>query len=194
MEKTFPSVNSFFPWNSDSTVSNVPSLITRFMGLTWDPSGADRTQVGPMLTPWTLLSGLLSRPFPHYMHCDLRLFFFIIKKLNWFKQWFGAVRPKAFTWTHVDHQSHRHLASHLIANTMSRFWGVSPISHEYDIVRQFGTILQHLTYYRAICHCANLCTCCGVIANSTLGHFFNDILCFRYGKFFENACNISAIL
>ena len=38
----------------------VPSLITRFMGPTWGPSGADRTQVGPMLAPWTLLSGLPS--------------------------------------------------------------------------------------------------------------------------------------
>ena len=28
-----------------------------FMGPTWGPSGADRTQVGPMLAPWTLLSG-----------------------------------------------------------------------------------------------------------------------------------------
>ena len=28
-----------------------------FMGLTWDPPGADRTQVGPMLAPWILLSG-----------------------------------------------------------------------------------------------------------------------------------------
>ena len=27
---------------------------------TWGPSGADRTQVGPMLAPWTLLSGRLS--------------------------------------------------------------------------------------------------------------------------------------
>ena len=26
------------------------------MGPTWGPSGADRTQVGPMLAPWTLLS------------------------------------------------------------------------------------------------------------------------------------------
>ena len=34
------------------------SLIAWFMGPTWGPSGADRTQVGPMLTPWTLLSGL----------------------------------------------------------------------------------------------------------------------------------------
>ena len=32
------------------------SLIARFVGPTWDPSGADRTQVGPMLAPWTLLS------------------------------------------------------------------------------------------------------------------------------------------
>ena len=33
------------------------SLIARFMGPIWGPSGADRTQVGPMLAPWTLLSG-----------------------------------------------------------------------------------------------------------------------------------------
>ena len=33
------------------------TLIERFMGPTWDPSGADRTQVAPMLAPWTLLSG-----------------------------------------------------------------------------------------------------------------------------------------
>ena len=31
--------------------------IARFMGPTWGPSGAYRTQVGPMLAPWTLLSG-----------------------------------------------------------------------------------------------------------------------------------------
>ena len=35
-----------------------PFLIARFMGPTWGPSGADRTQVGPMLAPWTLLSGM----------------------------------------------------------------------------------------------------------------------------------------
>ena len=36
--------------------ANTP-LIARFMGPTWGPSGADRTQVGPMLAPWRLLSG-----------------------------------------------------------------------------------------------------------------------------------------
>ena len=38
-------------------MSLMHSLIARFMGPTWGPSGADRTQVGPMLAPITLLSG-----------------------------------------------------------------------------------------------------------------------------------------
>ena len=44
------------------TLYSIPpatSLIARFMGPTWVLSGADRTQVGPMLTPWTVLSGKL---------------------------------------------------------------------------------------------------------------------------------------
>ena len=36
------------------------TLIARFMGPSWGPSGADRTQVGPMLAPSTLLSGITS--------------------------------------------------------------------------------------------------------------------------------------
>ena len=42
-------------WNRVHNSRNVP-LIARFMGPTWGPSGADRTQVGPMLAPWILLS------------------------------------------------------------------------------------------------------------------------------------------
>ena len=45
------------------------SLITRLMGPTWVPSGADRTQVGPMLAPWTLLSGLVP-DWSKSHHCD----------------------------------------------------------------------------------------------------------------------------
>ena len=33
-------------------------LIARFTRPTWSPSGTDRTQMGPMLVPWTLLLGL----------------------------------------------------------------------------------------------------------------------------------------
>ena len=40
-------------------VWHMSTLIARFMGRTWGPPGADRTQVGPMLAPWTLLSGLV---------------------------------------------------------------------------------------------------------------------------------------
>ena len=53
-----------------------PSLVARFMGPTWGPSGADRAQVGPMLAPWTLLCGMVWYPtltvffvwkcFPHH--------------------------------------------------------------------------------------------------------------------------------
>ena len=39
--------------------TGIPSLIARFMGPTWGPAGANSTQVGPMLAPWTLLSGMM---------------------------------------------------------------------------------------------------------------------------------------
>ena len=50
-----PANNKEIHWLSTSL-----SLIhvVRFMGPTWGPSGADRTHVGPMLLPWTLLSGM----------------------------------------------------------------------------------------------------------------------------------------
>ena len=38
--------------------THVSSLIARSMEPTWGPSGADRAQVGPMLGPWALLSGV----------------------------------------------------------------------------------------------------------------------------------------
>ena len=37
------------------------SQIAKFMGPTWGPPGSCRSQMGPMLTPWTLLSGVLFR-------------------------------------------------------------------------------------------------------------------------------------
>ena len=35
------------------------SLIVGFIGPTWGPPGSCRPQMGPMLAPWTLLSGIL---------------------------------------------------------------------------------------------------------------------------------------
>ena len=37
------------------------ALIARFPVPIWGPYGADRTQVGPMLAPWTLLSGWINK-------------------------------------------------------------------------------------------------------------------------------------
>ena len=36
------------------------SQIANFMGPTWGPPGSCRPQMGPMLVPWTLLSGVLT--------------------------------------------------------------------------------------------------------------------------------------
>ena len=36
------------------------------MGPTWGPSRADRTHLGPMLAPWTLLSGYISKHYTIY--------------------------------------------------------------------------------------------------------------------------------
>ena len=48
------------PWMShymSQKTMYVITLIARFMGPTWGPSGTDKSQVGPMLAPWTLPSG-----------------------------------------------------------------------------------------------------------------------------------------
>ena len=49
-----------FQYDSKPTTSHTTTLIARYMGPTWGPSGADRAQMGPMLAPWTLLSGKMS--------------------------------------------------------------------------------------------------------------------------------------
>ena len=45
-------------WSAGARCSTtcICTLIARFLGSTWGPTGADRTQVGPMSAPWTLLS------------------------------------------------------------------------------------------------------------------------------------------
>ena len=47
-------------WATGSIWRTVAPLIARFMGPTWGPSGADRTQVGHILAPRTLLFMALS--------------------------------------------------------------------------------------------------------------------------------------
>ena len=51
----------------------VTSLIARFMGPTWGPSGAHRTQVGLMLAPWILLSGIVTITRLSYMGAQFNI-------------------------------------------------------------------------------------------------------------------------
>ena len=64
------------------------SLIAMLMGPTWSPSGADRTQMGPMLAPWTLLSGMI---YTAIMHTTPRVLLFLF--------WFSTTpyTPRYFT-------------------------------------------------------------------------------------------------
>ena len=58
------------PW--DVLYRSVLPLIARFVRPTWHPYGAERTQVDPMLAPWTLLSGTLHDHIVHTpFYCDL---------------------------------------------------------------------------------------------------------------------------
>ena len=54
---------------SKQQTNREPPHIARFMGPTWGPSGADRTQVGPMLAPRTLLSGTT---YPILLGCTIQ--------------------------------------------------------------------------------------------------------------------------
>ena len=65
-------IRSHFVWGVLTPFGGFDSsLLTRFMGNTWGPSGAERTQVGPMLAPWTLLSGTEVR-LPQCLWCNPR--------------------------------------------------------------------------------------------------------------------------
>ena len=77
------------------------TLIARFMEPTWGPSRADRTQVGPMLAPWTLLSRLISIFILYFKGCFDNSRFDISLKLSvilsvinkyWLSWWLGTAK------------------------------------------------------------------------------------------------------
>ena len=81
------------------------ALIARFMGPTWDPPGPARTQVGPMLATWTLLSGcmyILSDMLYHQAVCRF-IFFHILQYHFTFTEavlWFPHVHDDIIKWKH----------------------------------------------------------------------------------------------
>ena len=70
---SFPSCASIFRSYARLQISRPfcckkESLIARFTGPIWGPPGTDRTQVGPMLAPWSLLSGMLWLIWSHFAY------------------------------------------------------------------------------------------------------------------------------
>ena len=82
------------------------------MGPTWGPSGAVRTQMGPMLAPWTLVSGItITKQYKtlyifyidklHFVMCDLDtwnvnnvIYNITVRAINQFSAYFVQVLPK----------------------------------------------------------------------------------------------------
>ena len=68
------------------------TLIARFIGPRWGPSGADRTQVGPMLAPWTCYFGR----FGQYIRYQTRAY-----------RWQYSIFPKSVITFMICHTSKR---------------------------------------------------------------------------------------
>ena len=92
--------------------SLLTSLIARFVGPTWGPFGADRTQVSPMLAPWTLLSGMLTAiRMVNYSNIFMNYiggYIFIGVSLetggyaitltdDWFQRWIDAIKKTVYS-------------------------------------------------------------------------------------------------
>ena len=73
------------------------SLIANFMGPAWGPYGADRTQVGPMLAPLTLLSGMWT-PRLHWMPCGWPPSWLVLSLISAFE--IGASSGNSPQYTH----------------------------------------------------------------------------------------------
>ena len=54
-----PCTDGHHGWWPTFWLPTVVSQIAKFMGPTWGPPGSCRPQMGPMLAPWTLLSGFV---------------------------------------------------------------------------------------------------------------------------------------
>ena len=73
--------------NNEKWVLTVISQIANFMGPTWGPPGSCRPQMGPMLAPWTLLSGMFNwQPYGYYIRDASELLDWPMKPGVFFKQ------------------------------------------------------------------------------------------------------------
>ena len=78
--------------------------IAKFMGQTWGPPGSCRSQVGPMLAPWTLLSGYASVVFMQYIPRVVHSFYaFLCFVLYLIVVWFLSLKYPQKAWWSLGH-------------------------------------------------------------------------------------------
>ena len=103
-----------------SSMGNFATLTARFMGPTWGPSGADRTQVGPMLASWTLLSG---KGYLNHQSLELAL-----KSLTYK---FSSLRP--INWFILMSESCEHFVKKILVVMYSVLFSILCLCHEIHI-------------------------------------------------------------
>ena len=98
---------------SSRLIKSQASQIAKFMGPTWGPPGSCRPQMGPMLAPWTLLSGVVSR----YCHHPPTVAAF----------WIPA-DPGSVTIQEDPSEIHLKLTSHKISLFTTSFCSANPLT------------------------------------------------------------------
>ena len=141
------------------------------MGPTWGPSGADRTQVGPMLAPWTLLSWIASYP---SFQADL----YSKHSRTWSqRQLFFRQRQIVYS---LDNQRNFNLLYMLYQHCMKVLWLRSNLADE-----GFLSLYIYISYIYISCNNAVSLSC------GNLGTTINDNARKSISRF---ACKISAFL
>ena len=107
----------------------ISSQIAKFMGLTWGPPGCCRPQMGPILAPWNLLSGIV---------------FTVCRVLLWLgTRWFSRKIPDCSTGTGT-------IICHPIATkAIQEIWAYT--SRKYAINWQIRTIRGNKTTSHYAC-------------------------------------------
>ena len=127
----------YFSWQQeakyllDQSYHSRASQIAKFMGPTQGPSGADRTQVGPMMAPWTLLSGICCRQnvctaySNQFNECPMELIPEILVKSVWYMisiLWSSLVLPVTTTYIYGTTCPSTLLVSHTFYLIFLRFY------------------------------------------------------------------------
>ena len=123
---------------------DTPSQIARFMEPIWDPPGSCRPHVGPMLTPWTLLSGIscpqLCYAFAptslywiwcHNRQCyqdTLLCYVYFGDKVTWDHTiWHGEIRSSTIKYRYrIDHKTLIEIVGSPVPIPFIQFYGLYP--------------------------------------------------------------------